>query len=436
MGKNGGWHEGGEYIALGIGQAIYQLPNMWRLATGEDYFKSEPGIRGFLDFLVYRTQPDGTHLHLGDGGFFDRGVPDLLALAQEYRHASAFSLINPPKFPSPTSWPWGPLSDTSLYDPHAAEKLPLTKHFDGIGLVVMRSGWGPNATYITFKAGDNYWSHSHLDQGSFTIFKGGALAIDSGLYYSYGSDHHMNYQYQTIAHNTITVTDPSDTIPGSTRKRGEPPRSYANDGGQRRIGSGWGVEPAPLDLNDWNSKQETYHTGKIISLKEIDGVTTIVADITTAYTNASSGNGSFSSRTRRVEKLVRTFVYDRTHDTVTVTDEIEKTRPEFVTRWLLHSINQPIISGRNFLIHTDGDQRPGHAGGQLKGEVLAPGNAVITAIGGAGHEFEVDHHQYDDQGKVFEVLKERPHAEPGAWRIEIRPDDASSKTVISVKLTL
>ena len=92
--------------------------------------------------------------------------------------------------------------------------MPLNAYFDGLGLIVTRSDWTPDATYVTFKAGDNFWSHVHLDQGAFTIYKGGALAIDSGLYGPrYDADHHMNYSYQTIAHNTITVTDPSDTVP-------------------------------------------------------------------------------------------------------------------------------------------------------------------------------------------------------------------------------
>ena len=91
MGKNGGWHEGGEYIGIGIGQAIYQVPTMWRAATGEDYFKQIPGIRGFLDFLVYRTRPDGTHFRWGDAGFFDKMVPDQLPLAIEFRHEAAYN---------------------------------------------------------------------------------------------------------------------------------------------------------------------------------------------------------------------------------------------------------------------------------------------------------------------------------------------------------
>lgn len=420
MGKNGGWHEGGEYVGIGIGDAVYQVPNMWRHATGEDYFKTEPGIRGFLDFLVYRTRPDGTHFRLGDAAFFDRDSSDRLALALEYRYAAAYSVgKKPPKTPTPTSWPWGPLTDPSLYDPNAAEQLPLTKHFDGIGLVVMRSGWGPDATYITFKAGDNYWSHNHLDQGAFTIYKGGELAIDSGLYTDYGSDHHMNYTYQTIAHNVVTVTDPNDTEPMPERANGKPPRSIANDGGQRRVGSGWGIDPAPLDIDEWNAKREIYHTGKITRIEERDDVTIITADLTPAYTNHFSGKGTFSHRTRRVERYIRTFVYDRLNDAVIVYDQISTSKPEFKTRWHLHTLQEPVLSSDSFHVNIAPTTHSAHSGGILKGKILIPAQAQINAIGGPGREFYVGNTNYDNGGEVYHTMKRRPLAEPGAWRIEI-----------------
>jgi len=50
----------------------------------------------------------------------------------------------------------------------------------------------------------------------------------------------MNYSYQTIAHNAIAITVPDDTAPIPTGKN-QAPRHTANDGGQRRIGSGWGM---------------------------------------------------------------------------------------------------------------------------------------------------------------------------------------------------
>jgi VanZ family protein len=422
MGRHGGWHEGGEYVGIGIGQAIYELPSMWRRATGEDLFASEPGIRGFLDFLVYRTRPDGTHFRWGDGAWFDRIVPDAIPLALEFRDAAAYSLRPPRRAPVPSAWPWGPLTDATLDDPAASARLPLARLFDGIGMLVARSDWSPQATYVTFEAGDNFWSHSHLDQGAFTIYKGGALAIDSGLYGpQYGSDHHMNYDYQTIAHNTITVTDPQDTVP-APGKEGKT-RPIANDGGQRRIGSGWGVEAAPLDRTEWEAKRDIYHTASMESLVDRDGLTVAVADITPAYTNRRSGTGTFSARTRRVERFWRTFGYDRVEDVVVVFDQVTSTKPSFRKRWLLHTIESPQVTADGFSVSVLPQNRPGHAGGRLEARVLLPKRALIDAIGGRGFEFFVDGKNYDENGKLEATIKKLGpnRGEPGAWRVEVSP---------------
>ncbi len=421
MGNNGGWHEGGEYVGIGIGQAIYQVPAMWRSATGEDLFATEPGIAGFLDFLVYRTRPDGTHFRWGDGSFHDRLVPDRVPLAIELRHAAAYSLGGCPKRIEPTSWPWGPFPDQSLCDPKATEGLPLTAYFDGIGMVVARSDWTPDATFVTFKAGDNYWSHVHLDQGAFTIYKGGALAIDSGLYGpSYGSDHHMNYAYQTIAHNTVTVTDPEDTLPAPSKEK---PRRIANDGGQRRIGSGWGVEAAPLDLAEWSAKHDTYQTGKVEQLFDRDGLIIAVADVTPAYTNSASGEGTFSHRTRRVERFWRTFAYDRVDDVVVVFDQVTSTKASFRKRWLLHSIDEPRVTPTGFSVEVPAQNRTGRSGSRLEAKVLLPKGAAINAIGGPGLDFFVEDRNYDENGAVWASVRKRGAngPEPGAWRIEVSP---------------
>lgn len=422
FGRNGGWHEGGEYVAIGIGQAIYTLPAMWRAATGEDLFKSEPGIRGFLDFLVYRNRPDGTQFRWGDGSNFTRPSPDAIPLALAYRHAAAYSLTPPQGPPIPTGWPWGPLSDRTLIDPLAAARLPLARLFDGIGMLVARSDWSPEATYLSFKAGDNFWSHSHLDQGAFTIYKGGELAIDSGVYGpAYGSDHHMNYAYQSIAHNLVTVTDPADIQPGPGFEA--EPRPYANDGGQRRIGSGWGVEAAPLDRDEWEKRRDTYHTGRIVRHLEQDGLAVAVADLTPAYTNGQSGRGTFPHRTKRVERMWRVFGYDHINDAVIVFDDVVATDPAFRKRWLLHTIEQPAIKPDGFTVTVSPATGIGHSGGRLEGRVLLPANPVLNTIGGPGFEFFVDGMNYDEGGKLRETIRRlrAGQAEPGAWRIELMP---------------
>jgi hypothetical protein len=440
FGQNGGWHEGGEYVAVGIGQAIHTLPAMWRAATGEDLFASEPGIRGFLDFLVYRTRPDGTHMRWGDGAWFDRHPRDAAPLALEYRHAAAYSLAPPGRIvgrgraarsegPVPTGWPWGPLTDDSLLDPDARHALPLSRLFDGIGMLIARSDWSDEATWVSFKAGDNFWSHSHLDQGAFTIYKGGPLAIDSGWYGpAYGSDHHMNYAYQSIAHNLVTVTDPADNQPGPGFDHATP-RSYANDGGQRRIGSGWGVDAAPLDLDQWQQQRDTWHTGRIAAQLTEDGLAVAVADITPAYTNEQSGRGSFAARTRRVERMWRVFGYDHANDAVIVFDDVVATQAEFRKRWLLHSIDVPVLGDKRFDLFIAASERPGRGGGRLHGHVLLPEQPLLHSVGGPGFEFYVDGKNYDEGGRAQPAIAKLRHgrAEPGAWRIELTPAQASKE---------
>lgn len=428
MGKNGGWHEGKEYVGIGIGDAIYQVPAMWRAATGEDLFRDVPGIRGFLDFLLYRQRPDGELFRLGDGSFFTTAVPDQRALALEFGHAAAFT--NDFRHPrvEPTAWPWGPLPDLSLADPKAIEQMPLSRFFDGIGVLIARSGWGPDDSYVWFKAGNNYWSHTHLDVGHFDIFKGGALALDSGFNYGvgYGSDHHMNYSYQSIAHNVITVTDPQDRVP----KPGKTSRAIANDGGQRRIGSGWGGRAAPISFTEWLAQKDTYETATLLGRQQIAGIELVSADLTAAFTNHRSGKGTFNDRTRRVERWYRSFGYDPLDEVVVVFDHIQSTRPEFKKRWLLHSSEAPRLKDAGFEINVAAGGVQGRSGGTLQGTVLWPIKPDLTAVGGPGKEFWVDGKNYDDDGRLKALIarkhKQGNHSEPGAWRIELSPSTSSA----------
>ncbi|HMM75026.1 MAG TPA: heparinase II/III family protein [Gammaproteobacteria bacterium] len=426
MGQHGGWHEGGEYVGIGIGQAVYQLPAIWRTATGEDFFASEPGLRGFLDFLVQRQRPDGTYFRWGDAGYFDRDAPDRVPLAIEYRHAAAYSLGGCPKRVEPTAWPWGPLTDPTLCDETAAAKLELSTLFDGIGMLIARSDWGSDGTHVSFKAGNNYWSHSHLDQGAFTIFKRFPLAIDSGVYGTrYGSDHHMNYTYQTVAHNALTVTDPEDIVQAPSK---DGARYIANDGGQRRIGSGWGMEPAPIDYDEWMLKSDIYRAGKILEYEHTAVFDSIVADLTAAYTNPASGKGLFSPRTRRVNSYQRSFAYDRDFDAVVIYDRVAIEQPHFHVRWLLHTVAKPAKGHHSFDVTVESkpnEVQRGRAG--LRGYVPVPLDHHINLVGGPGYEFFVDGRNYDENGEVQREVTRKRLTEAGEWRIEIEPGEQGFK---------
>lgn len=418
MGQNGGWHEGGEYVGIGIGSAVYRIPAMWEAATGESWFESEPQLEGFLDFLVQRQRPDGDYAHWGDAGFFRRQVPDRVPLALRYRHAAAYGLGGCPTRIEPSAWPWGPLPDPSLCAASKQVSPPLGALFDGIGLAVVRSGWSPDSTFASLRGGDNYWSHSHLDQGAITLFKGAPLLIDSGLYYRYGSDHHLSYAYQTVAHNSITVTDPNDRAAWPKF----PNRLVANDGGQRRVGSGWGAHAAPLTLGQWQQQRAEYHTGRMRYFQDQDGLVVAVTDISPAYANRHSAKGAFYARTPRTRQVVRVLVYDRLNDLFVVYDRVIATRARFAKRVLFHSLNEPRIEGDRFEIAVAPEPSRGWLGGQLHGWVVQPRQAILHSIGGRGWEFYVDGVQYDDGGAVFTNADKRGHREYGSWRLEVSPE--------------
>src|SRR5205807_707982 len=96
---------------------------------------------------------DGTDFRWGDGSGFDKIAPDTIPLALEFRHTPAYSLRPPAHDGEPSGWPWGPRTNRSLDDPASFARLPLVRLFDGIGMIVARSDWSPDATYVTFKAG-------------------------------------------------------------------------------------------------------------------------------------------------------------------------------------------------------------------------------------------------------------------------------------------
>ncbi|MGO3385373.1 MAG: DUF4962 domain-containing protein [Acinetobacter guillouiae] len=97
------------------------------------------------------------------------------------------------------------------------EKLPLTKYFPDLGLVVMRSSWETDATHLSFKSSpagghkqwelswkldkENHWNtrsltHYHVDFNHFILIHNGAsLAIDEGY----------NRISKAEIHNLITV---------------------------------------------------------------------------------------------------------------------------------------------------------------------------------------------------------------------------------------
>jgi len=112
---------------------------------------------------------------------------------------------------------------------------------------------------------------------------------------------------------------------------------------------------------------------------------------------------------------------------IVVFDDVRATDASFQKRWLLHAVDRPALGEKRFTIVVDPGQGPGRGGGRLEGYVLLPERHALTAIGGRGFEFFVGDRNYDEGGKLAEVVRQRRRggAEPGAWRIELAPERAA-----------
>jgi hypothetical protein len=169
-------------------------------------------------------------------------------------------------------------------------------------------------------------------------------------------------------------------------------------------------------------QRDLYHTGSIVGYHAGADAVVVISDVTPAYTNSQSGPGEFSHRTRRVERLWRTLIYDRAADAVIVRDVVTATRANLEKRWLLHTTNKPFVTGNGFTVDLPANPARKQSGGHLDAHVLLPQGARLNAIGGPGFEFWVDGKNYDENGALAGAIARRGQpVEHGNWRMEVMP---------------
>jgi hypothetical protein len=287
--------------------------------------------------------------------------------------------------------------DPTLDPVHPAEvygEMAATR-FDSVGTVYMRSGWdissGSDDIYAVFRCETFPGYHTHAHQNHFLIARGGdLLAIDSGEYDAWGSSHHRNYFTRTVAHNTITVFDPSESF-----------GSYANDGGQKPP---FMYPDSGLRLCGDASEPENYRGRLAHIYRDTDAYTYARGDATSAYS------------ADKVEEFTREFVWLKP-DLFVILDRVRATSPSFKKRWLLHSLGEPAVAGDTTVID-EGDSK-------LYVKTLLPEAHEIVKVGGSGHEFEVNGVNYSPGGGVENDV--------GAWRIEVSPtNDAEEHLFLHV----
>jgi heparin/heparan-sulfate lyase len=269
-------------------------------------------------------------------------------------------------------WPAAPLLVTRCGElPAPADpqpSLPQARNFQDMGVIFMRSGSAAGDTYAAFVAGGNVNQHRHYDQGHFTIFRGGFLAIDSG---DYGprerNDHLCEYLYRTVAHNSVLIHAPAaaDT---PAKVWGGPAKTL--DGGQYEF------------------------AGKQLAFETNASFTYAATDATKCYAPA------------KCKEAIRQFVF-LYPDTFVIFDHVTAAKPEYGKSWLLHTVGEPAVAadGRSFRVE-QGD-------GALVCSTVMPQDAVLEKIGGPGKESWSAGGNHPQDGKAKELA--------GAWRVEVSP---------------
>lgn len=275
------------------------------------------------------------------------------------------------------------------------ENLPLSTWMGNItGTMLARTGWeeGKDADtmIVSMKApGKFYGGHQHLDAGEFEIYYKGNLAIDSGVYATYGNAHDIGYNKQTIAHNCMLIsTGDENSIYGS---------SYPSAGGQY-------VDHKARETYEEFTGEDTDYTEVLAygfgNNRNKPEFTYLKGDLTNAYED-------------RAKEYTRTFMFNNLFDEVypgvlIVLDKVVSD-PTAEKTWLIHSQEKPSVSGtRTTIARTENGYN-----GRLTVDTLLPeaDNISLEVVGGTGKEFLVGDKNYAASAK----------AEDGKWRVELSP---------------
>jgi hypothetical protein len=296
--------EGG--FANGTAYAEYTaqiLQSIWQpigAITGVNMF-DKPWSQGYMNFMMYFLPPGSTRHVFGDGHESKPvlGIPKAFAS----------------RYPTPNAaWYYRAVSDetdalTTLEAPYPMPVMsatpappPNSAIFPSIGWAAIHSNISDaNRTSVFFKSSPyGSYNHSHADQNSFVVTKGGKpLLVEAGYSDYYGSPLADSWYRQTKAHNAITY-----------------------DGGNGQATGGYTSEGYTRQMK---------FTGRLTAFSDTSAVVFVEGDATPTY------DGALTQATRKLWYL-------RDVDAIVVLDTLAAdTARRF--EWNLHSLAPMAFEG-------------------------------------------------------------------------------------------
>ena len=421
-------HQGSNY---GIYRHVYDV-YAYLLIMGmgcEEPYDGEAMTTAGYGWELYLRRPDGSKMYDGDVYQYDQmkatHQPDVSVLQamvsrDPYLNDQALREI----ISSDKNGIKYAISEMSLvdwlilFDPTVGRKsiydLPLSRYFGSpMGVMAARTGWNDGVdspdVVAMMKLGEyNFDNHHHKDAGNFILWYKGPLATESGIYQdgaSYGTEPHMSYTKQSIAHNTMLVYDPEEDSANFY--------NGVNDGGQRGVG-GYRF------FNDFiNSDTKTAE----ILAHEIDSsngkqpaYTYLKGDLTNAYSD-------------KVKEFKRSFMFlnlfdDEVPAALIVFDKVTSSKPEFKKSWLLHGQTYPQINnGRSTWFSSGYTNDSGYTyQGKMIVDTLLPSvdNLQTNVVGGPQEGWCVIN------GIDYNHPQKLETREENAYRLEVSPKKASN----------
>ncbi len=402
------WPEGFTYIQPTLG-GVASYAAAWSTATDEniyDYVKTSAGnlFESYLYFFTYAQRPDTNFVYFGDTTSvkqsdqlfiyplalnlnYGTGSP----LGQGFEQAVTAATTKQVGFCDDVAcnegWQVALMYDSSL-DAAAtpAGALPTARWLSqgANDIAVLRSGWGPDDTYVWMACGDYFGAHGHDEAGSFQIFRHGMLTGPTGGYDEFGApngdgvSHWDNYYSQHSVHaNTLAVQAPTELFP-TAAVVGSGTSANVNDGGQRvlRRTDDSGVIGAygSDDLATYQKNKTSgpfFETGDLKTFEHASCHDYVACDVTAAY---DSPGFTTDGNTAKVKEVSRQLVFVRP-EVIVVFDRVESTDPTFQKRFLLHASGtgvMPAVSGSTFTID--------NGGGRLLGQTLLPAGAAVNVV--------------------------------------------------------
>ena len=468
--KDGSWPEGGYWFAGAKFSYLIELFSMLKSTTG--LTAASEYIRNIGNFLMYQSDAYNKRLWNLPGdikGDTDQALTTVWQLKRIMLFAAGYAqspyynwfLVNSSGYKVGKDMTITPLEEMLNFNPLLAQKEPgdlsESRFFPGYGLLLTKSGWNTNATYLSFRANDFFDApnaHNHMDVGGFVIHKKNyAISPDTGIYtYFYSNQHQSNWFNRSIAHNVLMVNDPNERleyngyrIAGSGDPNYTVDASVTKDGGQKY--------PQIRDLNyaELISKSTQTDLSTITARENTPSFDYMSADITKAYNIHVTQGNSIDPDIHKVQKYNRSLLFLR-DGYIIVLDRVEADDAAFKKRWLLHLEGEPTVNGSmtaqevtGHIESYDGDYvsstHPMNSQ-KLYVKALLPSARTIKRIGGTGYEFWNEGKNYPLQptcngcgytggNKTYEEALPGPNNKysAGQWRLEISPSVNSAQDI-------